>query len=301
MTILLTGSTGFLGSALLPLLLDVGWDVTTLGRKPPRLEHPHLHYVQTDFGSGIADVPVAWDKVDAVLHLAAAGVKSSRRKWPEAVDFNVVGTQRLLEMVAARASRRPVFVMARAFYEHMVQQSPGLLENPYIATKRAAADLVRIWSVCYPGPVALATVFQVYGPGDDSANVLPYAARSFAQGSRAEFGSGRGRRDWVFIEDAARAFMAVLDCAATSPWNGLREYDIGTGQLRTIRGMIEELAQIAGVDPAAACDFDASRDRPDADIVLAAAKRPAEWVPRIGTPEGLGALWQSHLKGIAKP
>ncbi|GEM_PF-1285691 len=297
MKILLTGATGFLGSHVLPLLLKAGHYVIAPTRRRLAIDHLNLLSIDTGTEEYLTPGVVPWAEIDAVLHLAASGVKSSHRQWPDTLEFNVVGTQRLLESISRYAVRRPAFVMTRTFYEHLVDQSPALMENPYIATKYAASELVKLWSQRYDGPVSLATVFQVYGPGDDPANVLSYAARQISSGQPATFGSGKGLRDWIYISDAASALVAALAATTSHTPPAILEQDIGTGELRSIREMIKQLSAAAGSasHTAAAITFDSSEDRPDTNLVLKAINLPHGWKPNTTAEAAINTLFTATL------
>ena len=108
MKVLLTGATGFVGRHVLDLLLQEGRTVVCFGRRPAvsSIQTGQLVNVIGDLatGSGLQEVP--WRDIDAVIHLAASGVKAKHRVWADALSVNVVGTQRLLATVAALATRR---------------------------------------------------------------------------------------------------------------------------------------------------------------------------------------------------
>lgn len=241
-------------------------------------------------GPELASAPVPWEKIDTVVHLAASGVKASGRSWPEALQVNVVGTQILLDLLEQRAARRPPLIVATTFYEDFVGVNPALLENPYIATKRAATELVRLWAARTQWPVCLARVFQVYGPGDNPSNVLPYALRQFASGEPALFGGGAGMRDWIYIDDAVRALMLLVEDWGASPALGVSAFDIGSGQLVSIKEMILTLAECCGVEAARACDFDPCRDRLDALPDVSAHSAPSGFVCEFPPRDGLSRL-----------
>ena len=291
MTILLTGTTGFVGRHVLPLLLAEGHLVIALARREIKAEPvPGWESVITVIGDvatgqGFDEIP--WAELDAVIHLAASGVKASHRVWADAVAVNVVGTQRLLAAIKTKAMRTPTVFVARTFYEPLTAQAPALLENPYIATKQAASELAALWAETYAGSTVLGTFFQVYGPDDASGNVLNYAARELKAGRPAIFGSGRGLRDWIYITDAAAAVVASVKTAS----NHLSEVDIGTGALVTIRTAIEALASESG-QAEAVLTFDPAKDRADVDLHLAATARPANWSPALTLRQGLKFLYE---------
>lgn len=286
MKLFVTGATGFIGSHFLRAAIDAGHEVVAVGRREPTLLHPLLRFVKSPIGPELASAPVPWEEIDVVVHLAASGVKASARLWPEALQVNVLGTQILLDLLERLGARRPPLIVATTFYQDFVGDNSALLENPYIATKRVATDLVRLWAERTQWPVCLARVFQVYGPGDNPSNVLPYALRQFANGEPALFGSGTSLRDWIYISDAVRAFMLLVDDLAASPPPGVSMFDIGSGQLASIKEMILTVAECCGVDAARICDFDPSRDRPDSLPNVAAQIAPSgfacEFVPRDG-------------------
>lgn len=286
MTVLLTGATGFVGRHVLDLLLEEGCTVVCFGRRPAAssVQTGRLVNVIGDLATGSGFQEVQWGELNAVVHLAASGVKAKHRVWADALSVNVVGTQRLLATVAARALRVPSVFVARTFYEHLVGQSPALLENPYIATKLAASELARLWADGYQGATVMGTFFQVYGPGDDAGNVLSYAAGEIKAGRPAVFGSGRGLRDWIYITDAASAVIKSLKTNQT----GMREVDIGTGTLVSIRTAIESLAEVNG---GGNLTFDASRDRPDVDLVMTASRQVEGWRPMVSLQQGLSNLY----------
>lgn len=298
MRILLTGASGFLGKRVLSKLVQSGHSVFALGRHVPAHQAlAKVKYQIADLATPLGIEVAPWEEIDAVIHLAASGVKASSRVWPSALAVNVLGTQHLLSAVENFATRKPRVVVARTFYERLLAEAPALLENPYIATKAAASGFVSAWSRHYGGSTILATVFQIYGPGDDSENVLSYAARRLRARQIAHFGSGLGQRDWLFVEDAADALLVSLSIPAA---RGLSELDIGSGELTTMRTMVETMAQVGGVKDAI-LDFDPSRDRPDVGLALAAQCFPSGWTPRTSRQEGLRRTFFEGAEGSHSP
>jgi nucleoside-diphosphate-sugar epimerase len=301
MKLFVTGATGFLGSHFLCVALEKGYKVTALRRSAASKPRFALPVMPRWLEKGLSDV-TADDLTghDVVVHLAAAGVKASARSWPEALEVNVLGTISLFEAARRCFGGPPAFVMTRTFYEDLVVQEPKLNENPYVATKRVASEAVRLSAGDYKAPVVSVRVFQVYGPLDEPTNVLSYAAAQFARREKAQFGSGRGRRDWIRVRDAAEGLLAAVGSVQGMPHATVQDIDLGSGQLFSIREMVEKLASIAGLDADVACDFDPGRDRADVGLELAALK-PLHADARSAEPEaGLRELWQSTLDQLGK-
>lgn len=292
MNILLTGSTGFIGRYVLSLLLSEGHCVVTLDRHQvsdaEKPQNDSLVRLIGDISTGVGFDKIPWEDLDAVIHLAASGVKASYRIWADAVSANIVGTQRVLNEIQLKCKKFPVVFIARTFYEHLTYQAPSLLENPYIATKLAASQLAELWARKYEGSTIFGTFFQVYGPGDASGNVLSYAVSEMKAGRSPVFGSGRGLRDWIYITDAAAAVLAGI----YKHEKGLNRFDIGTGELNSIRSVIEQLACLLD-HQVESISFDAKRDRDDVNLQLAAQKPPTGWFPKTSITEGLKAIYKS--------
>ncbi len=287
MTILITGAHGFIGRKVLELLLQEGHAVVSLVRKPSANLSTTSKFtevvVDLATGSGLAFVP--WSNIDTVIHLAAAGVKSSTRVWSEAIWTNIRGTMNLLDSVGKIKSRNPTVLLFRTFYENFTEQNPALLDNPYIASKALAYRFSQQWEQTYSGKVIYATLFQVYGPGDKNDSVLSYAVAELRARRKAMFGSGRGMRDWIYIDDAARAVLAIVNSGETFQ----REVDIGTGDLHSIREMVEQIVDNLKLSRES-CVFDPARDRPDVGIEARALCKPKDWSPIICVSEGIKNL-----------
>jgi len=282
MAVLLTGGTGFLGRHVLTQLHAGGKRVIVYGRRmPPAMTG--VRFVEGDITSANGLRCLPWSEITEVVHLAAAGVKASCRDWPNAVAVNVVGTQRLWDAIST-AGYSPDIFYARTFYEDLVSGNPELLGNPYIATKWAAHELAAIFARDYPGGFVAGNLFQIYGPGDSAASVLSYAVAEFRIGRQAVFGSGTGLRDWIHVSDAASAILASL--ATTRGEKAV--YDIGTGELRSIREMVLELHRLFPGAPFPV--FDPVRDRNDLRLSAKATRFPPQWRPTMSVDSGLTSL-----------
>ena len=292
MVILLTGASGFLGRLVMKKLLGRGHKVWALSRRTIDGKSQDLTEITWDMTAELPVGKIPWQELGAIIHLAASGVKSAHRDWADALRVNVGATMQLLTAAQRNAPQKPRVVVTRTFYEHLVRQAPALRGNPYIATKAMASELAKEWSEDQHWPVTMATVFQLYGPGDDSSSVLSYAARQFATRQPALFGSGLGCRDWLFVDDAADAIVSLLECRES----GLSEWDVGSGQLTSIRHMVEALAAIPH-SGAGELNFDPARDRPDVDLKLVATRFPPGWRPKVSPAEGLRQLLAATSTG----
>jgi UDP-glucose 4-epimerase len=287
-TVLLTGARGFLGRAVTLEFLRRKWDVIALNRTPWPDSPPGVAVVTADLRHPLPAGLLPWGQLDAMVHLAAAGVKAADRDWFGGLSGNVLGTTHLLEAIATHSRSRIPVLLARTFYEDALSDHGALRQNPYIATKWAASEVAQAIGRLTGLPLRHARIFQVYGPGDSPGAVLNYVAGRLKAGLAAELGSGGSPRDWIYVRDAAACLVEI----ALTPAAAGATFDVGTGSLTTIREMAEQLAVVSGAH-SGRLDFDARRDRGDDQLACAARHLPANWRPRTSTVAGLQALWDA--------
>ena len=286
MNILLTGAFGFIGHHLLPCLLEVGHNVVAYDLKPCAGLEPYsskpAQVITGNLSLGEGLDQVAWEKMDAVIHLAAAGVKAYRRNWSECVAANIVGTTQLINAMSS-ISTPPLLVYPRTFYEAYLNDLPVFKENPYIVTKASGAKIIETWARCNKNArISIGTIFQIYGSGDDQGNVLSYTAKCLMDGLPAELGSGKGLRDWIYIKDVVDGFMKVLDVSA----DRIQHFDLGTGKLTSLKKMAEMLASLTGSSQNL-LQFDPKRDRGDTELKACAENILPGWRANYSVEDGL--------------
>ena len=291
MNIIVTGFGGFVGRALCRRLRADGHAVTGFDAALPS-DDPGFPMVRGNLvtGEGIDLLP--WTDADAVIHLAAAGVKAPGRQWPICVQVNILGTMNLLRAVE-RAPKAIRLVYAHTFYEDFVATNASLGENPYVLSKFVTTRLVSDFGSRHRAGVFGAKLFQIYGPGDAPGNLVPHVASQLARGEKALIGSGAGLRDWLHVDDLAAGLEALLRLPSTGTFE---DYDLGSGELVSIRQNMIDLADQFGPSARSLLDFDPARDRPDVDLAACAVRRIPGWTPSIGRIEGLKRLADAYRK-----
>ena len=115
-TVLITGGTGMVGTSLTELLLSKGYQVIILTRKPQVSQIPNLTYAVWDISKGTID-PLAFEKADAIVHLAGAGVADkrwSKKRKQEIVDSRVMSGALLVKYLTAHTHQVKTVVTASA-------------------------------------------------------------------------------------------------------------------------------------------------------------------------------------------
>ena len=281
---LVTGAGGFIGRHLVHRLRKAGAVVhATSRRAQDAAEGSDVHWHRVDLGQADEATGVMRRvEPDLVFHLAShvAGSRDLSLVTPT-FDANLASTVHLLKASAELGIER--FVQVGSLEEPEDLTTPP--SSPYAAAKAAASLYSRMFHLLYEVPVVIARVFMVYGPGpQDEKKLVPYVIRSLMAGETPSFGSGTRPVDWVFAPDIAEGFMRL----ATAPGLAGQRVDLGTGQLVTVRGMVEEVfRQLApGVEPS----FGGLADRQAEQVRKADIERTHDllgWHPETDVERGI--------------
>ena len=195
---------------------------------------------------------------DAVIHLAAQSfVPEAFRDPATTLQVNIFGTLNLLQALQAASFRgRIVYVGTGDVYglvsEHalpVAETHPPLPRNPYAVSKLAAEALCRQWTITESIEILLARPFNHIGQGQSDRFVVSDFARQIAairQGRQppvVHVGDIDVTRDFTDVDDVVHAYFALLERGVSG-----EIYNVCSGCERSIRSLLERLAEIARVD-----------------------------------------------------
>jgi dTDP-glucose 4,6-dehydratase len=237
MRVLVTGGAGFIGSAVCRhFVLDLGYEVVTLDKLTyagnlaslaPVASNPQYKFERIDICDNVA-VRNAFSKYlpDAVVHLAAEShVDRSISGSDIFVQTNVVGTFVLLEAAREylkanehlRSDFRFVHVSTDEVYGSLSEiglfneESPYNPSSPYSATKAASDHIAKAWHHTYGLPVIVSNCSNNYGPYQFPEKLIPLMVLNALDGTPLPvYGTGSNVRDWLYVEDHARALGLIL-------------------------------------------------------------------------------------------
>ena len=238
MKVLVTGSAGFIGSAVSIKLLERGDSVIGVDNhndyydpslKEARLErhinHPNYKHVRINLEDrdGIARVFKEYN-FDAVINLAAqAGVRYSLENPTSYIDSNLVGFANILEGCRHSNVGHLVYASSSSVYG-LNSQQPFSTHNStnhpislYAATKKANELMAHSYSHLYNIPTTGLRFFTVYGPYDRPDMALQKFTRSIMNDETIKvYNYGKHRRDFTYIDDVVAGVIKVLDLPASS-------------------------------------------------------------------------------------
>ncbi|MGG5819312.1 dTDP-glucose 4,6-dehydratase [Falsiroseomonas sp. HW251] len=236
--VLVTGGAGFIGSALVRhLVLDLGTEVLVVDKLTYAGDRrslrdcegrPGFGFMQADI-TDLEAMQVAMEgfRPDAVAHLAAEShVDRSITGASAFVQANVVGSFAMLEAArgywaglagAAKDEFRFLHVSTDEVYGSLgedglfTEATPYDPRSPYSATKAASDHLARAWFHTYGLPTVVTNCSNNYGPHHFPEKLIPLTILNALEGKPLPvYGDGRNIRDWLYVEDHARALATVL-------------------------------------------------------------------------------------------
>lgn len=330
-TIIITGGAGFIGSAVIRHLIThtkhrvVNIDkLTYAGNLESLAEVNHserytFEHVDICDKSELERI-FCEHQPDAVMHLAAESHVDRSIDGPAAfIETNIVGTYILLEVARAywhelddahKASFRFHHISTDEVYGDLVgseglftEDTPYAPSSPYSASKASSDHLVRAWHRTYGLPTLITNCSNNYGPYHFPEKLIPLMILNALAGEPLPvYGEGRQIRDWLYVEDHARALQTVLETGTVG-----ETYNIGGHNenknievVERICALLDELAPSEHGSYARLITFVEDRPGHDLRYAIDAGKieREIGWQPSENFESGLRKTVQWYLDNL---
>lgn len=294
--VLVTGGSGWIGSALVRRLKILGANVTSLSRSGRGSEA-----LQADLTSP-EDLKraLAGKKFDVVYHLATAGVNPTRDQNVDLMQSNVAGVKNLLS-VLKEAEPCPI-VVAGSWTEYGISPSGIMSESqichptsPYGKSKLAATELACEWARQNNRPLTVLRLFSVYGEGEATNRLGFSACAALSAGRPPELSNPDFKRDFIHISDVVEAFLQAAELAEP----GLI-VNVGTGRAISLAEFVAIIQKIMGTNIQPIIGQQGARpwDVPVIQADLTINHKVLNWTPKISLEDGVKRAVQDFIQRL---
>jgi UDP-glucose 4-epimerase len=291
-----TGGAGFIGSHMVDLLVQRGFEVRVIdnlagGRKDNLAHHAANSRVSAEFRDIREYEPddALFRGARYVFHFAGIGdIVPSIEKPTEYLSTNVQGTVRMLECARTAGTAKFVYAASSSCYGiaevPTTEQHPIAPQYPYALSKYLGEQAVVHWHRVYKLPVNSIRIFNAYGTrsrttGAYGAVFGVFLRQKLAGRPYTVVGDGSQRRDFIYVTDVAEAFLRAAETELAG-----RIYNVGAGNPQSVNRLVELLGgQVVHIDK-----------RPgEPDCTWAEISRIKEelgWSPRVSFEEGVSRI-----------
>lgn len=303
MKILVTGGAGFIGSNFITHMLTQDPDIEivnldsltyagNLANCAAWQDDPRYTFVKGDIcDRTLVDQIVAG--VDAIVHFAAESHVDRSVLDPEAfIRTNVNGTFTLLDAALKAGKKRFHHVSTDEVFGQLTLEEPAFTEespykprSPYSASKAASDHLVRAYHQTFGLPITISNCSNNYGPFHHPEKLIPLAITNLLEGKKVPvYGAGDQIRDWLYVEDHARAIALILHNGRIG-----ETYCVGGENQPTNLSIVEEIISQLGKNHEESIEFVQDRPGHDFRYDINCSKITAElgWKPQKTLDEGL--------------
>ena len=293
MTLLVTGSAGFIGSHFVDHYINaypdatiIGLDKLTYAGNPANLAnaraHPNHIFYQGDINDEqlVREILTKHNVTEIVNFAAETHVDNSISTPRTFFITNVLGTQCLLNAARNAHIKRFVHISTDEVYGSIAtgeatEDSPLLPNSPYAASKASADLLVRAYSKTYGFPALITRSSNNFGPRQYPEKIIPLFITNILRGKKVPvYGTGKNVRDWLYVEDNCAAIAHILAHGKIG-----ETYNIGGGKMLTNLELTRKLLAHFNLDDTA-IEFVTDRLGHDVRYAISCAKtRALGWKP----------------------
>ncbi len=303
MKILVTGGIGFVGSHIVDQLVEQGQQVVVIdnistGNKE-RI-HPETHFYEADIANEqeINEI-FAIEKPEVVIHQAAQiQVPISMENPLLDARVNIMGTLNILEASRQHGVRKIIYASSAAVYGSPIylpidEKHPIQPMGNYGVSKHTPEHYLTIYRELYGLEYTVLRYANVYGvrqePHGEGGVVSVIVNCLLKDGKFTVFGDGSQTRDYIYVEDVARANLAAIDAGDGYILN------IGTGVSTSLNELIVLFEQITKKELQVEYSTERSGDIKHSYFDYQLAKTVLSWTPKIPLEEGIRRTYEYYL------
>lgn len=290
-SILVTGSSGFMGSALMN-----------------DLRNSNVHVIPFDISLGndilkIDDL-MKFDPCDVVVHLAAnTNVQNAFSETHKIYTDNILGTLNILEFCRVKKVKRMVFISSYVYgipeYVPIDENHPLDAVNPYGRSKIIGEMLVSSYGKDFGIDTFSLRCFNIYGSGQNKRFIIPLVIEQLLSDSNEiRVRDLKSKRDFLYIKDVIKALKI---CCFSEDISGTESINIGSGISYSIAEVIDMIFKVSGRSkPVIEDGIERKNEIPDCIADITKAKKILGWEPEFSLRSGLEDLLSAYKESNAK-
>jgi nucleoside-diphosphate-sugar epimerase len=281
--ILVTGSSGFIGSELCTFL-----------------ESKNEIVIRTDSAKEKVQDRTSFEKysgqeIKHVFHLASRTFVPA--SWEQPLDFfevNVTGTANVLDF--CRKNNIPLTYVSAYIYGEVrnnpiSESTPVNPNNPYALSKKLAEDLCLFYSDYYKMKISIVRPFNVYGPGQNSSFLIPYVIDQAIHNSSIKVKDLVPKRDYIFLSDLVELIYLVFFKNAEGIFNA------GSGTSFSVQHVVDTVQKVLGKSlPVHSEQQVRVNEISDTVADISRAKKILGWSPSTRLEEGIRIITERTLR-----
>lgn len=299
--VIVTGGAGFIGSHVVDLLIERGKYVIVIdnmssGKIENIEQHKRIHLYEYDINDDrLKDVFTNHKDVEGLIHLAAQSKVTPSVEDPNYdAKININGTIHLLELCRKHGVQNVVYASSAAVYGHtetlpIVEETTVQPLSPYGVSKYAGEEYVKAFGRLYEMNVHALRFANVYGPrqsAETEAGVITIFIEQLMSGKQPViFGDGEQTRDFVYVEDVAKAVVSCLLEASSERSD--RVYNVSTGYETSINNLLQEMCNVLQIDFSPQYKEERPGDIKESYLANDRLRTDYKWEPNVALPEGI--------------
>jgi nucleoside-diphosphate-sugar epimerase len=241
---LVTGATGYVGSALTRRLVQQGHEVTAVVLQGTTIEplkpYPDIHIVMYDGGMPSLATAFHARGYDFVIHVASCVLVSHKAQDVDRLlAANVLFPTQLLELMREYECRD--FINVGTYWQHY-QDAAYDPVNLYAATKQSLQDILTYYVNAHDMRAITLILYDPYGPGDTRPKLFKLLRETAISGTELKMSPGEQYLDFVYIEDVVDAFLAATQRLSTI--SGAESYAVRSGVSMPLKDIVKLYEQI---------------------------------------------------------
>lgn len=287
--ILVTGSTGFVGSHLVKKLTLLGANVFELSRLKKGKKVLTANIV--DFST--LDTFVQENKIQVCVHLAAESLVEQGQEDPyRTFKTNIDGTLNVLEVARKYGLERVIVASTVHVYGKnkvpYFEKYPPMPSRPYETSKTCTDLIAQSYADTFNLPVLIPRFVNIYGPVDlNFSRLIPKTIKSVLNNELPQMWGGGAVRDYLYIDDALDAYIELLRVPLDTI-KGNRIFNFGSNNKATVEEVIQKIITHSGKNLSIErIDDQRNLEIDEQYVSFAKARKFLKWNPTVSLDTGL--------------